>query len=172
MIPIIREVISGGQTGADEAAWRAAKAAGLATRGWMPKGFLTEAGPRPEFRELYGARETVSEEYQERTRLNVFEATVTLWFGRIDSPGAKITLREVDKLKRPNMVIEPGRGVSTLRLAEWLQDQWAAAEAGTRAGGGLSVNVAGNRESKAPGIGARTEYFLGLVFELLRRPGS
>jgi hypothetical protein len=52
---MLDKTISGGQTGADQAAWRAAKAHAIATGGWMPKGFLTEDGPRPEFAELYGA---------------------------------------------------------------------------------------------------------------------
>jgi hypothetical protein len=34
------KIISGGQSGADQAAWRAAKAFGIATGGWMPRGFL------------------------------------------------------------------------------------------------------------------------------------
>src|SRR3954453_21838055 len=52
---MLERVISGGQTGADLAGWRAARAAGIATGGWMPRGFWTEAGERPEFAELYGA---------------------------------------------------------------------------------------------------------------------
>jgi hypothetical protein len=38
---MIERVISGGQTGADQAGWRAARAAGIPTGGFMPKGFLT-----------------------------------------------------------------------------------------------------------------------------------
>jgi hypothetical protein len=52
---MIERVISGGQTGADQAGWRAARAYGIPTGGWMPLGFLTETGPRPEFTELDGA---------------------------------------------------------------------------------------------------------------------
>lgn len=48
-------IITGGQTGADQAAWRAAKACGLPTGGYMPKGYLTEDGPRPEFATEFGA---------------------------------------------------------------------------------------------------------------------
>jgi Circularly permutated YpsA SLOG family len=40
---VLDRVVSGGQTGADQAGWRAARAVGLATGGWMPYGFLTEA---------------------------------------------------------------------------------------------------------------------------------
>lgn len=41
--------VSGGQTGADQAGWRAARASRIATGGRMPEDFLTEAGPRPDF---------------------------------------------------------------------------------------------------------------------------
>jgi hypothetical protein len=51
---MLDRIITGGQTDADQAAWRAAKAFGIPTGGWMPLGFLTEAGARPEFAELYG----------------------------------------------------------------------------------------------------------------------
>jgi Circularly permutated YpsA SLOG family len=43
------KIISGGQTGADQAGWRAAKACGLETGGWMPKGWKTELGCSPFF---------------------------------------------------------------------------------------------------------------------------
>ena len=46
---MLERVISGGQTGADQAGWRAARAFGIPTGGAMPKGFLTEDGPCPEF---------------------------------------------------------------------------------------------------------------------------
>ena len=36
-IEMIDLVISGGQTGVDQAGWRAAKACGIRTGGWMPK---------------------------------------------------------------------------------------------------------------------------------------
>ena len=52
---MLDKVISGGQTGADQAGWRAARAVGIPTGGWMPLGFLTEDSPRPEFADLYGA---------------------------------------------------------------------------------------------------------------------
>src|SRR3954467_11618801 len=84
--PLMLELVTtGGQTGADQAGWRAAKLLGLATGGWMPMGFRTEGrlddegmpGPdesHPEFAELYGARAHESLEYRVRTRANVGEA--------------------------------------------------------------------------------------------------
>jgi hypothetical protein len=67
---MLERIVSGGKTGADPAAWPVARAFGIPTGGWMPREFLTEKGPRPEFAELYGAREMPSPEYRERTRAN------------------------------------------------------------------------------------------------------
>lgn len=44
---MLERIVSGGQTGADQAALRAARAAGLPTGGWAPRGWLTEEGPAP-----------------------------------------------------------------------------------------------------------------------------
>jgi Circularly permutated YpsA SLOG family len=54
---VLDRVVSGGQTGADQAGWRAARASAIDTGGWMPENFLTEAGPRPDFFEMFGAVE-------------------------------------------------------------------------------------------------------------------
>jgi hypothetical protein len=42
---MIEKVMSGGQTGADHGGLRAARRCGIATGGWAPRGWLTEAGP-------------------------------------------------------------------------------------------------------------------------------
>jgi hypothetical protein len=62
-------VVTGGQTGADQGGWRAARAAGIPTGGWMTRGFLTETPDgrgdesHPEFAGLYGAHELPSTRY-------------------------------------------------------------------------------------------------------------
>jgi hypothetical protein len=155
---MLKRVISGGQTGADQAGWRAARAIGIPTGGWMPKGFLTEDGPRPEFAELYGARETQSRSYPERTRRNAINADAMLLFGDPDSRGGRLVRSMVPG---PWVVIwpevdrydwKPGK------IAAWLND----AALGCR-----TLLVAGNRESKAPGIGKWVERYLAEVFRLL-----
>ena len=73
-------IISGGQMGADQAGWRAARRAGLPTSGWMPRGFETEDGPRPEFAGEFGAVE-VAGGYKVRTRANARDSDATVWFG-------------------------------------------------------------------------------------------
>ena len=53
----------------------------------MPEGFLTEAGPRPEYAEMFGAVELPGGGYRQRTRANVRDSDVTIWFGNPESPG-------------------------------------------------------------------------------------
>jgi hypothetical protein len=149
-------IISGGKTGADLGAWRAARAFGLRTGGLMPLGFLTEDGPRPEFVSLYGAVKIPTPDYRMRTEANVRQSEATIWFGRTDTPGAKTTLNAIRGMGRPHMLVVPGRGVRPSDVAAWIVDRRFK-----------SVNVAGNRESKAPGIGARVERFMGEVFRQL-----
>jgi Circularly permutated YpsA SLOG family len=44
---VIARIITGGQTGADQGGLRAARAAGIATGGFAPKGWATETGAAP-----------------------------------------------------------------------------------------------------------------------------
>jgi hypothetical protein len=143
---MLEKVITGGQTGADQAGWRAAKAAGVPTGGWIPKGFLTEDGPRPEFRELYGAA---------RTRQNVRDSDATIWFGAVDSRGYKATHDAALVHSKPYFIVWP-RTTRPSDLAAWLAKKRVRI-----------LNVAGNRESVSPGIGARVEAFLAEVFKRL-----
>src|SRR5581483_1209363 len=85
-------VTSGGQTGVDAAALRAAKAVGLEVGGWAPKGWLTEDGPAPWLAE-HGLKEHPSPQYSDRTKANVADADAVLWIGNPHSPGGRLTLR-------------------------------------------------------------------------------
>lgn len=154
---MIELVVSGGQTGADQAGWRAAKAAGIKTGGWMPKGFKTEDGPRPEFARLYGAKEHESPEYPPRTLANARMADATIWFGRGDSRGFGCTERSCRKASRPIWTVldpserEPSKIVTLISAMDY-----------------RSINIAGNRESSSFGIGAWVEAYLIEVFRLLK----
>src|SRR4051812_43140136 len=105
---MLERVISGGQTGADQAGWRAARAFGIPTGGAMPKGFLTEDGPRPEFATLYGPVELPTEDYKSRTVQNVRDSDGTLWFGDYHSPGGRATLDACRDQGRPFLIIYHG----------------------------------------------------------------
>lgn len=162
-------LISGGQTGADQAGWRAAKAAGITTGGWMPKGFLTEDGPRPEFAELYGAAEHPSPKYPPRTRANVLMSDVTLIFDT--SPGNSIDELSAGSRLATEVCIKEGVPslIVAVRLGEPPSPRRPAAVRGWFADRNWRrINVAGNRESRAPGIGAWVEAYLAEVFRLLR----
>jgi hypothetical protein len=84
----------------------------------MPLGYLTEEGPRPEFAELYGAREMATADYRARTEENVRRSDATVWFRTTATPGAKATLRAVKGMGRPLLVVRPGSGVRTSEVAD------------------------------------------------------
>lgn len=85
------KVISGGQTGVDVLALEIAKELGIETGGWMPYGFMTEDGPKPEMADLYVVREYPRSGYPPRTKQNVEDADLTIWYGTTDSPGFRCT---------------------------------------------------------------------------------
>jgi Circularly permutated YpsA SLOG family len=153
---MLEKIISGGQSGADQAAWRAAEAYGIATDGWMPKGFLTEDGPRPEFAARFGAREMPTGSYPARTEQNVQESDATLWFGETTTAGAQATVGACHRLGKPCLPIYPGASFEPSHVAVWIAERKIQV-----------LNVAGNRERDEPGIGDRVERFLGELLEKL-----
>ena len=72
---MIEKIISGGQTGADQAALDAAIKIGIPHGGWIPKGCLTEDGPLPD---KYDLIEMPTASYPERTKKNISESDGTL----------------------------------------------------------------------------------------------
>ena len=88
---MIERVISGGQTGADQAGLAVAKRLGIPTGGCMPKGWLTEAGPRPDLGATYGLEEAETAAYPERTERNVLASDGTVVFGDARSRGSMLT---------------------------------------------------------------------------------
>src|SRR5262245_49041797 len=167
---MIDKLVSGGQTGADQGALRAARAAGIPTGGWAPKGWLTE-GPldeegHPWPKEVtapwladFGLVECPEPGYPARTRANVRDSDATLWFGDWHTTGGRATL-DACKLQNKPFLLVFGALTRPSEVVWWLDDT------GVRV-----LNVAGNREGIAPGIGERTEYFLGVVFRRLARRG-
>jgi hypothetical protein len=158
---MLERIISGGQSGANQAGWRAANAAGIPTGGAMPLGFMTEDGPRPEFEQLYGAHQLDTADYLARTEANVKASDGTLLFGRNNTPGALCVFRASATYQKPYYFV-PFRSNQPIRptyVARWIALQNIKV-----------LNVAGNTESGAPGIGARVEAFLGRLFALAQRP--
>jgi len=137
------KIISGGQTGADLGGLRAGEALGIATGGAMPKGFRTEAGPQPTYAERFGMRQTLSTTYQIRTRRNVVQSDGTVIFvGPTLVGGSLLTERLCNALGKPCLVLDfPAANDQGKRFADWLASHPIPV-----------LNVAGNRESRSPGI--------------------
>jgi hypothetical protein len=73
---MIKKIVSGGQTGADQGALDAAICCGVEHGGWCPKGRLSEAGPIPA---RFNLTETGSKDYLKRTEKNVIDSDPCLF---------------------------------------------------------------------------------------------
>lgn len=159
---MLEQVISGGQTGADMAGLQAAAAVGLRTGGWMPRGFKTENGPRPDLAERYGLKEARTDKYPERTRLNVYwaNATVIVYRGELDG-GSELTAKYCQQVEKPFLLISGDLNVTMMgATAHWLLAHRVTV-----------LNVAGNRESRAPGLQAEAAEWLEQVFRAVKKGG-
>lgn len=92
---MIKKIISGGQTEADQAALDIAIKLGIPHEGWIPKGRTTETGILPD---RFKLKEMPSENYSACIRQNVMDATGTLIisYGRVTGDldlARKTTLR-------------------------------------------------------------------------------
>lgn len=145
---MLTKIISGGQTGADQGGLVAAKQLGLQTGGTAPKGFRTDTGPNRELAN-YGLVEHSNSSYKPRTIENVRNSDGTVWFGNVNSPGARLTISTCVKLKKP-CIINP----SKLQLIDWIDKKFIK-----------TLNVAGNRENSNPGIYERVIFFLTHVLK-------
>ncbi len=153
---MLDKIISGGQSGADRAGWRAARTFGVSSGGWMPRGFLAEDGPHPEFADQYGAAELPADSVRDRTEQNVLATDATLWFGVTTTLRAQATVGACHRFAKPCMPVYSGASFEPCHVATWIAEN----KIGT-------LNVAGNREQEEPGIGDRVERFLGEVLQQL-----
>lgn len=142
---MIKKVISGAQTGADQAGLIAAKNLGVKTGGWMPAGYRTAEGPRPDLAETYDLKCTAVSGYHQRTSFNVRDSDATIIFGRTSSSGSKLTIKLAINMRRPCLIVTWGTDLTTAiaQVKEFLKEHKPK-----------TVNIAGNREEKCPGIGA------------------
>lgn len=135
-------IISGGQTGADRAALDFALYYGISCGGYCPRDRKAEDGPIPE---LYQLKELNSANYSDRTKKNIEASDGTLIFKaqpKLDR-GSHLTLEYCKKIRKPWFIYHLSRNPdqSNYELYNWIKDQ-----------GIITLNIAGNRESLAPGI--------------------
>jgi hypothetical protein len=155
--PQLVKIVTGGQTGADQGALLAARAAGVVTGGWAPQGWATEDGPAPWLADL-GLIECPEPGYRARTWANARDSDATIWFGRVGTPGHKTTIEAARHFAKTTMLVTEGV-TRPAHVVEWLTAHHYI----------KTLNVAGNRESLDPGVGDRVGAFLIRVFRLLER---
>jgi len=151
------KIISGGQTGADEAGLIAAKKLGLETGGWMPCGFRTLNGKKSYFKDKYNMLEHTSYYYPPRTFLNVKESDGTIRFAtNFESSGEKCTLKAIQQYKKPYFDVDLNKqeDQQIINLKSWLKCYSIK-----------TLNVAGNSEQTSPGIQEKVVNFLEKVFK-------
>ncbi len=148
-------LISGGQRDSDLGALVGAQRVGIPTGGCAPNGYRTEVGPRPVvLRDRFGLVEHSDSEYNGRTLENVKNSDATVIFSSDQqSAGSKLTVKYCRQEGKPFILINPFQDNVTVALDVLFQFVKPKV-----------LNVAGNRESKAPGITVRVaniieEYF-------------
>ena len=98
------KIISGFQCGSDEGGVEAARLAGIQTGGHIPKGYKTLEGPKPQYKQLYGAIEDDSPLYPPRTEKNVYNSDLTIRLAyNFNSAGEKCTLNAIQKYGKPHI---------------------------------------------------------------------
>jgi len=148
--PFVRfcqHIVSGGQTGADRAALDfAIEHDGYTHGGWAPRGREAEDGPIPL---KYQLIELTDGGYRRRTKLNVLDSDGTLIVNLgILGGGTLLTQGFAQKMGKPCLVVQLDFGITaevTRDILTWINGNAIR-----------TLNVAGPRESKRPGIYSRT----------------
>ena len=159
----IVRIVSGGQTGADRGGLDAAIQAGIPHGGWCPKGRKAEDGVIPP---IYNLTETKSADYKARTEANVKDSDASVIFtrGPLDG-GSLLTAQFAKRHLKPHLHLDlSAASVSqaSQTLLIWLD----------RLGGeALVLNVAGQRESKSPGLQTQVRAVLSAVLAALAQRG-
>lgn len=145
-------IVSGGQTGADRAALDFAITHQIPHRGWCPRGRKAEDGRLPD---RYRLRETTSGGYKQRTEWNVRDSDGTVIFTLAEklTGGSLKTMQFAQRAGRPVIHLNPTFPDPAQSLAEFV------ARHGIR-----TLNVAGSRASKEPGVYRFVQGILGKAF--------
>lgn len=145
----LKKIISGGQTGADQGGifaaveWNCVCALGdqLDIGGYMPKGYITEEGPSPWLAD-WGLTEMETSSYPLRTDANIQAADGTLRFAhQWSSRGEQLTQKLANYYDRPYLDVSIYAPLPVEEVLQWIKTHCIQI-----------LNIAGNRESTAPGI--------------------
>ena len=137
MIGVLKKIVSGGQTGADQGALDGAMDLNFPHGGWISAGRKTENGP---LAEKYRLRELVSPAYRDRTEKNVTDSDGTLIVSRGELTGGSALTRSLaTKHHKPWLHVDfdlVNMGVAVDKACSWISSKKI-----------VVVNVAGSRSS-------------------------
>jgi hypothetical protein len=163
----IKKVISGGQTGVDQAALRAAQDCGLNVGGWCPPGRLCEAGVIPDrfpLQETPEDRSPLAPDIprSQRTEWNIRDSDASLILRPASlaaDPGTDWAARHAARLGRPMLVVDPWDQDAASRIGAWLDSLEIR-----------TLSVGGPSEGIVPGIGDQVYAVLAGIFSRIRQP--
>ena len=152
---MVKKIVSGGQAGVDRGALDAALQLGFDCGGWCPLGRRAEDGP---IDPRYPLTESDSPRYDVRTEQNIIDSDGTLIItgGRLEG-GTRLTLELALQKNRPCRVIDLRQPLELEQVIDWL----VALEIST-------LNIAGPRESKQPGIADKTREIVENLLKLIK----
>ena len=178
------KIISGGQTGVDQAALDVALELGLEIGGWVPKGAFNENGEYllDKYPQL---KETPSDDPKQRTEWNVRDSDWSIIFypwlhevskGTLESKGTDYTIEVVNsKNQSHSYVLNRDLYDPTYQRGEVppqaVVEHTDLLELDNNSIKPLVINVAGPRESELPGVYEKTKELLKEILEDLMREG-
>ncbi|MBA2711683.1 MAG: putative molybdenum carrier protein [Tatlockia sp.] len=143
---MIKKILSGGQTGVDQAALLIAQKTGITIGGWCPKGGCDENG-KSILIKYSNLKETKTANPKERTKLNIHDSDGTLvivpnWPLEKIKDGTVLTIDHAKNLNKPCLIIS----LNDQKEADYLFIKWIEDN-------NIEIlNIAGPRESNSPGI--------------------
>jgi Circularly permutated YpsA SLOG family len=151
----VEKIISGGQTGADQAALDAAIELGIPHGGSIPLGRKTEAG---RLADKYQLRELDTSSYPKRTEQNVIDSdgTLIMSYGALDS-GSEYTKEMAEKHGKPWVHVDTktmSDGSAMVLIQSWIDRNEIKV-----------LNVAGPRASRDPRIYSIARRILKIAFQ-------
>jgi Circularly permutated YpsA SLOG family len=156
----IQKVISGGQTGVDQAALEAALRCGIPIDGWCPRHRHAEDGEIPK---KFLLRETASDDVAVRTELNVINSDSTLLLTSKVAPedGTQFTETCAKHHRKPyvKIFLDEREPTPPAVVRTWLEDNRTQI-----------LNVAGPRASQRAGIYNKALEYLVALFTTMPRP--
>ncbi len=150
-------IICGGQSGVDMAAADAAIMNGIDYTGYVPKGRMNENGAIPS--EYNGFCESFSNIYSERTYRNVLKSNALLIIiNKSLDKGTRLTHFYANLYSKPVFVIDVNNFEVSVNNPVFQQLKIFVSEH-------KKINIAGSRESNAPGIYKKAFLVLDLLFK-------